>query len=92
MGGKQNDTGEEILKGIIVQVRDLFERESKAMVQDAIKNDHSARNIINQGNPITKIDQLTKKWVDNFKLKENLRHCCYSVFAKEIDIGKLARK
>jgi hypothetical protein len=36
---KQNDMNEEILKGIIAWVRDLFEGELKAMVLDVIKKE-----------------------------------------------------
>jgi hypothetical protein len=42
-------------------------------------------NILYQGNPITKIDQLAKAQADYVKLQEDLWHCCFGAFAKEVD-------
>jgi len=55
------------------------------MVQDKIKRECLTRQICYQGNPITKMDQIAKAWVDDMKLQENLWHCCYGTFSKDID-------
>jgi hypothetical protein len=31
------------------------------------------------------MDQIAKAWVDDMKLQENLWHCCYGTFSKDID-------
>jgi hypothetical protein len=85
IGSKQNDTNEERLKEIIARVRDLFEGELKAMVIDVIKKECIARKIKRQGNPITKIDPLAKAWADDDMLQEDLWHCRFGAFAKEVD-------
>jgi len=85
IGVRPNDPGEELLKGVIGKVQDLFEGELKAMVQDAIKRECSSRQICYQGNPITKMDQIAKAWAEDMTLQEDLWHCCYGTFAKDID-------
>jgi hypothetical protein len=84
-GVRPNNPGEELLKRMIGKVRDLYEGDLKAMVQDVIKRECSARQICYQGNPITKMDQIAKAWAENMTLQEDLWHCCYGTFAKGID-------
>jgi hypothetical protein len=72
IGVRPNDPREELLKGMIGKVRDLFEGELKAMVQDVIKWECAARQICYQGNPITKMDQIAKAWAEDVMLQEDL--------------------
>lgn len=84
IGNLPNDPGEETLKGIILKTRSLIEGEMKAMVEDVIKRECAKRGVTYQGNPITKIDQLSRAWAQDVTLQEDLWHCCYGAFAKDI--------
>jgi len=83
-GGSPCEYPHKRLKGIILKTRSLIEGEIKAMVEDIIKRECAKRGVTYRGNPITKIDQLSRAWAQDVTLQEDLWHCCYGAFAKDI--------
>ena len=80
LSGNRQQEGEDMLKGLIERVRDLFEGQLKAMIEDEIKRQCFKHGIKYQSNPITKIDQLSRAWAEDHTMKETLWHCCFGAF------------
>jgi len=80
LSGNRTHECKKMLKEIIIRVREQFDGELRAMIEDAIRKQCSKRNITYQGNPITKMDQLARVWAADITIKETLWQCCFGSF------------
>jgi hypothetical protein len=81
----KNDSAEETLKNIIKRVRSIFEGYLKGKVEDAIRTECSSKGMRHQGHPINRMSQLAAAWAEDDTLKENLWHCVFGSFSRQLD-------
>jgi hypothetical protein len=86
LGFKINEKGKEAeLMARIEHYRDKIKGRLKSYIEKEITKECQRRNILYQGQPINRLDQVANAWAEDVSLMSELWQCCYGSFWRQLD-------